>query len=249
MKISSDDVVFDALITKAAKQNIDMLNDYGENDPFTETPEFEKMMDEVYKAIDKNVKKLSRKKRGPRFIAVVAAIMTLLIVTVSLNASAISVFLYKSYVDIRGEILQIETDEADMYRQYNGISNFKLKDKILVPGWLPKGAELVDIADNNYALIFSYEYNDKDIIFSQQVVPQNIDSSEKDFYLERSEYEYIENYVGKTSVYFLKIKGDTGNEAYSVIWDDGQISYKLKVCGPEILLKTILEFIKPIFVK
>ena len=246
MKINSDDIVFDALITKAATQNIDVLNDYGENDPFTETPEFEKMMDGVYCAVKKNIKRLSRKKRGPRFIAVVVAVMTLLIVTVSLNASAISVFLYKSYIDIRGEILQIETDEADILRQYDSISNFKLKDDILVPGWLPRGTELVDIVDNSYSLIMNYQYNGEEISFCQEIVANNEKNKDEGFFLERSKYQYRENYAGKSSVYFLNIKGDIGNETNSVIWYDGKMAFKLKVSGSEIMLQSIMECLKPI---
>ena len=197
MKVDSDD------IKKAAEQNIDQLNDYGESDPFTETPEFEKMMDEVYASIKKNIKKRRKKKKSLRFIAVIAAAMSLLLVTLALNASAIGIFLFKSYIDIRGEFMQIETDEADIRQQYDSISNFRLKEKILIPGWLPKGTELVGIFDNNYNLMLKYKYGENEIVFSQEIISKNTDNSDESVFLERSDYDYIENFDGEKSVYFM----------------------------------------------
>lgn len=245
--MNSDSAVFDAIIAETAKKNIDILNDYGENDPFTETPEFEKMMDEVYAKIEKNIKKGSKKKKNlVRPVTVLAAALVLLLLFASLNVSAFKIFFYKTYLDIQGDMLNVETDTEGMLAQYAAISNFELKDELLVPGWLPKGTELVEINDRKDIVSLTYTYNSKNIYFEQNVNPDNIENLGEWYFLERSEYKFIENYVDDLSVYVGEIEGDTGKTMYIAIWRMDSISYTLKVYDSEVLLKAILSSLKNI---
>ena len=246
MKINSDSAVFDAIIAEAAKQNIDTLNDYGENDPFTETPEFEKMMDEVYAKIEKNIKTDSKKKRLLRPVSVIAAALTLILLLVSFNASAVKIFFYKTYLDVQGDILNVETDTVSMSEQYASISNFILKEQLLIPGWLPKGTELISIDDTAHVVKFIYKYDEKEFYLEQKAIPNGAENLTNQFFLERSNYKFVENYTNGVSAYIGAIEGDTGRLLYVALWGDDSMVYLLKVYDSETMLKAILSSLKHI---
>ena len=246
MKVNSDSAVFDAIIAEAAKQNIDVLNDYGENDPFTETPEFEKMMDEVYANIEKNINAVSKKKKLLRPVTVIAAALVMVLLFAAINVSAFKVFFYKTYLDIQGDILNIETDTVGMLEQYKSISNYKLKDQLLVPGWLPKGTDLISIEDTAYIVKFIYKYDGKELYLEQKAIPNEYDGMTNLFFLERSDYKFVENYTNGVSAYIGTIEGDTGNIFYVALWGDDNTIYSLGTNGSEILLKSVLSSLKSI---
>lgn len=246
MKVNSDSAVFDAIIAEAAKQNIDVLNDYGENDPFTETPEFEKMMDEVYAKIEKNIKKGSKKKKRLRLVTVIAAALVMVMLFASLNASAFKVFFYKTYLDIRGDILNVETDTVGISEQYESISNFELKSELLVPGWLPKGTELISINDTSKMVEIVYKYDEKEICFEQKAISSKSRGLTNQYFLERSDYNFVENYTDGVSAYIGTIEGDIGKTLYVALWGNDDMIYSLKAYDSETMLKAILSSLKPI---
>lgn len=246
MKVNSDSAVFDAVIAETAKQNIEILNDYGENDPFTETPEFEKMMDEVYANIEKNIKSASKKKKLLRPVTVIAAALVMVLLFASLNASAFKVFFYKTYLDIRGDILNVETDTVRMSEQYASISEFVLKDELLVPGWLPKGTELISIEDTAYIVKLIYKYDGKEICFEQKTIPDDPGNFKKQYFLERSDYKFVENYTEGVSAYIGTIEGDIGKTLYVALWGNDSMVYSLSTDDSETMVKAILSSLKPI---
>lgn len=246
MRVNSDDIIFEAVISKAAKENIDFLSDYGGNDPFTETEDFEKMMDDVYSSIMKAIKTEKSKRKVLCKAAVIAAVLVALLLAAAFSVSAVKIFLYKTWTNIQGDIMNVNINSASLTDQYLGISNFEKKDKILIPAWLPYGTELLKIEDTARRLTLCYIYQDQSINFKQEILSNDILGIDEQYFLERSEYEGKEIEINGLTVNIIKIKGDLEKDIYMAEWQDNEISYSLKVYDSELLLKSILSSIKPL---
>lgn len=243
MRINSDEEFFDAVIAKAAAENIDELNDYGENDPFTETEEFQKMMDEVYSNIKKELfsRRTASRKKIIRRTVVVAAVIIAITALLTANVSAFRIFLYKTYMDVRGDILNVSTDTEELQAEYESIVNFKQPEKLIFPKWLPKGTVVSALEDNKNAVLATYCYNDNIICFSQNIITQNSKSVSKQYFLERSDYITEIRLISGTEVYITILEGDTGNISNIAVWGNDDIKYTLKVNGSNYLFEAVLN--------
>ncbi len=243
MKVKSDGAIFEAVIAEAAKKAEEDIDRDFEPDPFTETEEYMAMMDRVYKAVNADMHKEQKKKNNKRKIFVIAAIVAATFIC-TFNVSAFRLFFYKTYLDVRGDILNIKTDTQGMAEQYASINYFECKDEIMIPGWLPKGTELVNIDDTKNTLIFTYKYDDNII----SLIEKNIVNAERqnsiDIYLEDSSYKVDNLTVNGCDVSIVYLKGTTGKKSYTAIWNNDKIVYTLKAEIEENLLYAILYSLK-----
>ena len=246
MRINSDDKVFDAIVSKIASENIEELSDYGENDPFTETDDFNQMMRDIYSLIkneiksDKPIKKL---KFNQRFFIAASAIIVI-ILFFSFNVSAFKLFWYRTYVDIKGDILNIKTDTQSIEAQYDSITNFIMKDKIILPQWLPKGTELISVEDEADELFLTYKYDNQYIYLSEEIISDKIHNNSNEFFLENSKYKSKKINVNGMDITVFYLKGDTGNTSYTAVWNDGNIAYSMKGILSDIMFDAIISSLR-----
>lgn len=243
MRVKSDDALFEAVIAKAAKDNIDLLNDYGEDDPFTKTTEFDKMMDDIYVSIKETINKNSIPKKRLRPIFILAASLVVILL-LAFNASALRIIVYKTYFDIRGDILHVKTNEQYILDQYAQITQFEYRDKILVPGWLPKGTVLEKVIDERNAVILKYSYNDESIVFTQSRISSNYYEEENEYYLEDTTYRTTTINVNEQEISIVEMEGETGKKSYTAVWNNGDTVCSLKATMPKPLFEVILYSMK-----
>ena len=243
MRVNSDDALFEAVIAKAAKDNIDLLNDYGEDDPFTKTAEFDKMMDDVYASIKKTIKKSSTPKKRFRPLFVLAASLALILL-LAFNVSALRIIVYKTYFDIRGDILHVKTNEQYILDQYAQITQFEDRGKMLVPGWLPKGTVLESVIDERKVVILKYIYSDDKIIFTQSRISSNYYEEENEYYLEDTIYRTTTINVNEQEISIVEMEGGTGKKSYTAVWNNGNTVCSLKATMPKPLFEVILYSMK-----
>lgn len=174
-----------------------------------------------------------RKIRRKRIIILAAALIMLL--ALGLNASAFRVFIFKTYTNMVGTILKIDTSDAEQ-KKYEEIKEFEAIDELIVPGWLPSGMQLAKITDDPASVTLEYEGNDKWLTFTQEPLLQvgaSIQTENNDYNIEK--YKIL-----GMKAQIIEIKSETDFTLNTVIWNSDDIQYTLDTNIGKKELKTIL---------
>ena len=174
-----------------------------------------------------------RKIRRKRVIILAAALIMLL--ALGLNASAFRVFIFKTYTNMVGTILKIDTSDAER-KKYEEIKEFEAIDELIVPGWLPSGMQLTKITDDLSSVTLEYEGNGKWLNFTQEPLLQ-VGSS---IQTENNDYNIEKYKILGMKAQIIEIKSETDFTLNTVIWNSDDIQYTLDTNIGKKELKTIL---------
>lgn len=163
-----------------------------------------------------------------------------IVLTLSLNVSAIRILFFKTYTDISGTILNVKTTKIDDER-YNEIVRFEGKSELIIPGWLPPGMELTDVSDNNSFVNFNYTNTKLWITLSEERISEQSETSiETDKNMFKIENCLILGLKGK----IINIKNEDNITNYIVIWNSNNIKYELATNVNKNTLDAILSSLK-----
>ncbi len=150
MADNSRDKLFEALAKEAFERYADdIINEpLSPLDEKTEA-EFDKNRQRVYGNVMKLVKKRQRRSRPRSWkkLWLLVAVLAVAGCVTAINATAFKAFLFKSLTSVEGDVLNMSADYAGFDAKYAEITNFDNKEELIVPGWLPDGAELVKVQD------------------------------------------------------------------------------------------------------
>lgn len=210
------------------------------------TPEEEKMMEEMKKPlwdrIQKSIRKEQRVSRRPTIkrclilVALVAALTAL-----ALNVSAFRVFIYKTYTDMSGTILNVKTEKISEER-YRAISEFQYKDEIIIPSWLPPGMTLTDVDDDRIMLSFRYEKDDLWMILDEDKVFSSGMSEEIE--TDKNTFTVHDIKVLDMDGTIIEIENEIGIKLFIVSWSSDNVRYDLATNGTEDMVHAILQSLK-----
>lgn len=174
-----------------------------------------------------------RKIRRKRIIILAAALIMLL--ALGLNASAFRVFIFKTYTNMVGTILKIDTSDAEQ-KKYEEIKEFEAIDELIVPSWLPSGMQLTKITDSPSSVALEYEGNDKWLKLSQEPLLQ------VDTYIQTENNGYhVEKYkILGMEAKIVEMTSETDFTRIVVIWNSDEARYHLTTNIGKKELKTIL---------
>lgn len=239
------DKLFDVLLEEVVNKYAEDIAD-GEI-PCNMTDEETKIMEEQKQRIYNNVKKQIRRQETShrrigfkKGLAIAAAVV--LLASAALNASALRIFVYKTYMDIKGTTLSVKsgtiTDE-----DYNVITEFKNRDEIVVPGWLPPELSIEEIDEDENSISIDYYTDDKEkfIFLSEHTLPYDPDGgmeTENNTYWIK-DYE-IMDMPGK----LVYIKYEDGYENYAAFWCTDNTTYEIDTNYPRTTFDAILSELK-----
>lgn len=231
--------LFDVMLEEAtqkyaediAKENIDI--------PEKELETINSRKKEIYRKTLSKIKKQSGRRLSLKKCVLIVAVSAI-VLTLSLNVSAIRILFFKTYTDISGTILNVKTTKIDDER-YNEIVRFEGKSELIIPGWLPPGMELTDVSDNNSFVNFNYTNTKLWITLSEERISEQSETSiETDKNMFKIENCLILGLKGK----IINIKNEDNITNYIVIWNSNNIKYELATNVNKNTLDAILSSLK-----
>lgn len=174
-----------------------------------------------------------RKIRRKRIIILAAALIMLL--ALGLNASAFRVFIFKTYTNMVGTILKIDTSDAEQ-KKYEEIKEFEAIDELIVPSWLPSGMQLAKITDDPASVVLEYESDGKWLTFTQKPIRQ----AETSIQTENNGYKVEKCKVLGMEAKMVEMTSETDFTRIAVIWNSDEARYHLTTNIDKKTLKTIL---------
>lgn len=231
--------LFDVMLEEAtqkyaediAKENIDI--------PEKELETINSRKKEIYRKTLSKIKKQSGRRLSLKKCVLIVAVSAI-VLTLSLNVSAVRILFFKTYTDISGTILNVKTTKIDDER-YNEIVRFEGKSELIIPGWLPPGMELTDVSDNNSFVNFNYTNTKLWITLSEERISEQSETSiETDKNIFKIEDCLILGLKGK----IINIKNEDNITNYIVIWNSNNIKYELATNVNKNTLDAILSSLK-----
>lgn len=218
---------------------------YNEDD--TLPPEVEKTAMEskerIRRRLQKEIQKSypNQKKRHSRRIlrkSLLVAIVFVSLFAIMINVSAFRIFIYKTYVNMQGSVLSVQTDR--IYQQYETIQKFANKNELIIPNWLPPGTNL-QIQDNGIFVKLDYETETGDFYLrlSERVITQG--GAKTNLETEQNEYTVEDCNILGMEGKIVYIKSEAGHERYTVVWNSDTTSYELSTNATGILFETIMN--------
>lgn len=235
-----DDAVFEVLM----KQAFEMYAEKIENEP---EPEFseealamaEARKDKIYKDLMKQIDREERKKKWSyKRIIVLAAAISVFIVVLVLNASAVKNFFIKTYTQIQGDVLKISADYDKFNETYDNIEKFQAKNELVIPTWLPNETQFSSLQDSEMNVILEYTIKDKYLNFDEKYIDGK--NNIEDMQLENNDYKVQTISVLGYEGTLVRMEYESHIIDYTVIWNTDDIQYKIKTNLSQNELNTIL---------
>ena len=239
-----DDAVFEVLL----KQAFEMYAEKIENEPEPELSEealamAESNKDKIYRDLMRRIDREERKKKWSykRIIVLVAAI-SVIIAGLIINASAVKNFFIKTYTQIQGDVLQISADYDKFNSEYEAIEKFQAKDELVIPDWLPNESQFSALHDNENHVILEYKIKDKYLNFEEKRI--NNKNNAEELQLLNNSYSVQDITVLGCDGKLITMEYESGIVDYTVVWDMGDIQYKIKTSLNKNELDAILYNLK-----
>lgn len=239
--------VIDDLIESAAELYAEHIAE--EDSPGTLTPEQERHCEDSREEIRRNVlhrlKKANAKSTGRRRRAIrrslTCAAAVVVLVAVMANVSAVRVFVYKTYTNMKGSVLSLQTDSMQQY--YEQIEQFENKDEFIIPSWLPPGTVLDGVTDSARKVTLSYineteRFNLK--ISEQDLSNETISSFETENNAVAVEECEVMGMPGK----ILQMQSEVDTNRRTVVWSSDTTYYELSTNADDMLFETIMSSLK-----
>lgn len=243
-KNSLNDKLLDLVIEEAVEKYSHDIAD--ENISCDMTDEEIKIMEEQKDTTYKNVMKDIRKEKKPHgvftFKKCTALVACLVVVfSLALNVSAFRIFIFKTYTDMKGTVLNIKTAKITN-ESYAVIKEFENRDELIIPGWLPPGMNLAEITDDFLFVILNFEGEEtwltlhQDKIFAGEI-NTSVETEKNVFSVD--DYSVM-NMDGK----LIEIRSESGITMLKVIWNSDETRYELSTNVDRTMLEAILSSLK-----
>ena len=199
-----------------------------------EMAEMESKKQEIYNNIMEDVNKKAKKKFPVKRIVVLAAVLIIVLAMgfSSFSVGAFRTFIYKTLTDVKGTILNINSERV-VEESYNNIRNFEYSSEFIVPGWLPPELTLDNVLDDTSCVELYYNDDDtwltiKEEFFSGQIKTRVV-----------AEYNVMDM---KCSV--VEIVNERNIKTYAAYFCSDRIYYTLFTNGSRTMLETVLGNLK-----
>lgn len=201
----------------------------------------EEIRQKVLHQLKKEEKKHSRRcRRVVRRSLICAAALTALAVMM-VNVSAVRIFVYKTYTNMKGTVLSLQTDS--LQTNYEQIEEFENKDELIIPSWLPPGTVMEEVQDSIQKIELRY-YNEEEgfnLRISEQLVSNRMQSS---FETEENQYVVEECQVMGMEGKILWMQSELDTKRRTVVWSSDTTYYELSTNADDLMFETIMSGLK-----
>ena len=201
----------------------------------------EEIRQKVLHQLKKEQKKHSRRcRRVVRRSLICAAALTALAVMM-VNVSAVRVFVYKTYANVKGTVLSMQPTSALV--DYTCIEDFQNKDELIIPSWLPPGTVVEEITDTDLCVTIRYvnEMENLKLRISEQKISESLDTA---FETENNEYIVEECKVMGMDGKIIWMQSEVDTKRRTVVWSSDTTYYELSTTADDILFETIMSGLK-----
>lgn len=210
------------------------------------TNEEEKIMleqqDRIHQYIMKQIRKDEKTHHKISFKKyIIAAASIAAIICLAVNVSAFRIFIFKTYTDMSGTFLHINTEKATE-KNYNVITEFEHKDEIIIPGWLPPGFSLTQIADHCTGINVEYQSDELWLTIDETVIPPN--GSSVKIETDKNEYKVNEFEILGMDGVIVEVHNESRDHIFVASWNSDNVKYELITNGSKTMLETILQNLK-----
>ena len=241
MKESMDrnDKVFDIILEEAFDKYAKDVADYEPEVEMTEEDVriMDSKKDNIYNNIMEEIDKDKKKKFPAKIIIPLVAVLTLGIITASFNVSAVREFWHRTYTSLVGTGLNINTEKT-FDESYSEITKFKLKEKILIPTWLPSDMKLTRISDSETYVETCYNNTDIWITLKTEVISYN---TNKKIQTMDNDYISYESKVLGMECNIVEITSESNLKIYVADCCSDNINYTLMTNGSKEMFEKILK--------
>lgn len=237
-----EEALFDALIKEAVRQ---YLLEFDEQEDVILDEESEARREESLEIVKARVLSSLHRERVKRkklicLSAAVIALVSIIVCTVSVTAFRSHKFKTEAAID--GDIMSISAVNTDFSSEYDAITNFKHKNDIIVPGWLPEGTELVAVEDEENYVKFRYEIRSNYIDIAVWDVEFNKNTSR--VLLEQNEHNGKKINILGLEGKMIKMKYENGITNTGVIFSSDNVIYEIVTDLPRKELNTLIKNLK-----
>lgn len=202
-----------------------------------------KQKQNIYKNVKSQINKVSKKQHHLLKRCIILAACISLTFVLAINVSAFRVFVYKTYIDMSGTILNMKTNKVSS-DNYNNIL-FSQKDEIIIPDWLPPETELSELSGNEHILNLQYENNDIWINITEKAIPSietglNIETDNNIFEISDCKILDMEGKI-------VELISETNYSIFTVKWCSDSTEYEITTNCSKIMLETILANLKYLY--
>lgn len=232
--LQQNDREFDKLLKNAFEK-------YNDMEPECEMTEEEiRIMDSkkqaIYNKLKTEIDKQSTSKFPIKRVLLLTAIL-IVVLAASFNASKISDFFDRAYMTLTGTEININTKKL-VFEDYDNITNFENKEKIIVPNWLPEGMKLEKVKDEQKMIDLYFKNEDIWIMLKTEV------AAAKD--ITKIETENNNYTARKTTVLGMEcnafsITSETGTTIHMAYWNSENTNYSMITNIPEEEFDEILR--------
>jgi len=238
-----NDKILDVILEEAAGR---CAREMEEEDVFANLSEedmriMEENRDIIYKKTKAKIRRYEAgKQHVVRRVLILAAVIGVA-VALALNVSAWRIFLFKTYTDMTGSLLNLRTTEVDGSR-YDAVTEFAAKDEMIVPGWLPPGMQLTEIMDDTMRVVFYYEGVDCWVQLRQKTIMSKnmqtfVDTSQNVYAVKECNVLGMEGHL-------VESLDQKGSRTYKATWSSDNVYYELFTNANEQMAEAILSDLK-----
>lgn len=239
--------VIDDLIESAAELYAAHIAE--EDSPGTLTPEQEQhcedSREEIRRAVLHRLKKANAKSTGRRRRTIrrslTCAAAVVVLAAVMANVSAVRVFVYKTYTNMKGSVLSLQTDSMQQY--YEQIEQFENKDELIIPSWLPPGTVLEEVNDTYFRV--TVRYTNETEKFNLKIMEQTLSNeTSSSFETENNAVVVEECEVMGMPGKILQMQSEVDTNRRTVVWSSDTTYYELSTNADDMLFETIMSSLK-----
>lgn len=237
-----EEALFDALMKEAVRQ---YLLEFDEQEDVILDEESEARREESLEIVKARVLSSLHRERVKRkklicLSAAVIALVSIIVCTVSVTAFRSHKFKTEAAID--GDIMSISAVNTDFSSEYDAITNFKHKNDIIVPGWLPEGTELVNVEETENRVLLQYEVNDKYIELAEWDIEFDKNDSKRILKDNKGKRKDID-VLGMTGS-MATIKYENKSIIREVLWSSDSVIYEIKTDLTRRELNTLIKNLK-----
>ena len=239
--------VIDDLIESAAELYAAHIAE--EDSPGTPTPEQEQhcedSREEIRRAVLHRLKKANAKSTGRRRRTIrrglTCAAAVVVLVAVMANVSAVRVFVYKTYTNMKGTMLSMQPTSVGEY--YKQIEQFENKDELIIPSWLPPGTAVEAVTDSALKVDLRY-YNETENLalrISEQKISEGLDTN---FETENNAFTVEECEVMGMAGKIIHMQSEVDTTRRTVVWSSDTTYYELSTNADDLMFETIMSSLR-----
>lgn len=248
MKNNINDELFNVILKESIEKYAAKINDEDISSEITdaEINSQSERKSRIYKNIKREIAKERKRTRSkPLFsikkVLTLAAVVVAIGMLLAFNVSALRIFIFKTYVDVKDNVLNISTNNS-MAEKYKVISEFQEIDELVIPSWLPKGSNLEKIQDDVANVTLSYTIGDKYLRISEdQILSSDVHDH---LQIENNQYNIQKRKIMGFEGTIVKVESELNLINYTIVWNSDSIRYSISTNVSDTMLNTILSGLK-----